>query len=187
LQQLLGGGVSRKAALIDHFETYWDEADVAAFFFENGVRLSDLFVKNRYDVREKALAIVRGFQTQEDQDLFVAGVHLTRPGETLFLGRNVESRRPDVRGVSIRRAEDSVAGGAERNQARQQLRSIECTITPKSGGGYEIAPYTLPSGKPATVFVPDQRGYYSRLQGPVFLPPGAPFYVGRGFKFVLPS
>ncbi len=35
------------------------------------------------------------------------------------------------------------------------------------------------------VFVPDERGYCSHLDGPVCLAPRSPFYVGCGFKFVM--
>lgn len=187
LQHLLGRGVSRKAALIDQFDSGGGEADVAAFFFENGVRLSHDLVESRYPEREKALAVIRGYQTKEDQDSLERELLQTRPEQTLFLGRNIEKARPGARGISIKQADDSVDGGLERNHARKQLRAIECTITPKSGGGFEIAPYMSVSGHPPTVFVPDERGYYSRLEGAIFLPPGTPFYVGRGFKFVLPS
>ena len=67
LQDLLGGCVSRKAALLstpDH------EADVALFFHEQGVKLSYDFVKNRYPERGDALELANGFQSAQQQEIF---------------------------------------------------------------------------------------------------------------------
>jgi hypothetical protein len=87
LQHLLGKGASRKAAII---ETLGNEADVAAFFVENDVTLSREFVQNRYSVREQALRIIRGYQTEADQALLKEQLLATPPDQPLMLGRNVE-------------------------------------------------------------------------------------------------
>lgn len=185
LQDLLGGCVSRKAALLstpDH------EADVALFFHEQGVKLSYDFVKNRYPERGKALELANGFQSAQQQEIFTKALADMPLGGVLYVGRDTENftdKNNQKHKFSISQskyeADDQIFAGKCR-YALRQLKEVELTIRKNSDGSFDVAPF---ADKAATLFVPDTSGYYYRATKPVTLEPGTPIYIGRAFKFVL--
>jgi hypothetical protein len=181
LQDLLGGCVSRKAALLstpDH------EADVALFFHEQGVKLSYDFVKNRYSERGDALELANGFQSAQQQEIFTKALADMPLGALLYVGRDTDKNNQKYN-FSISQykheADDQIFAGKCRHALRQ-LEEVELTIRKNSDGSFDVAPF---ADKAATLFVPDASGYYYRATKPVTLEPGTPIYIGRAFKFVL--
>ena len=185
LQDLLGGCVSRKAALLstpDH------EADVALFFHEQGVKLSYDFVKNRYSERGDALELANGFQSAQQQEIFTKALADMPLGALLYVGRdtdNLTDKNNQKHNFSISQykheADDQIFAGKCRHALRQ-LKEVELTIRKNRDGSFDVAPF---ADKAATLFVPDASGYYYRATKPVTLEPGTPIYIGRAFKFVL--
>ena len=185
LQDLLGGCVSRKAALLstpDH------EADVALFFHEQGVKLSYEFVANRYPERADALELANGFQSEQQQEIFTKALLDTPIGGVLYVGRytdNLTDKNNQKHNFSISQskyeANDPIFADKCR-YAMRQLKEVELAIRKNSDGSFDVAP--LADGA-STVFVPDASGYYYRATKPVTLEPGTPIYIGRAFKFVL--
>lgn len=184
LQDLLGRNVSRKAAL---FPPWQNEADIAVFFHEQGLTLSYEFVQNRYPERDIALQLVRGYQVPIEQLGFTRALRETPIGESLYIGRLTEKQEPDSPGFSIPEemivTEEVSINQETRNRARAAMRSVEGSIHKNQDGTYTISTYA-PADR-CHIFVPDASGYYRRLDAPVTLEPGTPFYMGYAFKFVL--
>ena len=75
LQDYLQEPVSRKAAFaVGASKNFDNEADVALFFFEQGVNLSYEFIENRYASRAHAIKRALGTQTPEQQALLTEQV-----------------------------------------------------------------------------------------------------------------
>lgn len=184
LQDLLGSNVSRKAVL---FPDWQREADVAVFFHEQGISLSYEFVMNRYRERDIALQLVRGYQVPIEQLGFTKALRETPIGESLYIGSATEREKPASPGFSIPEemiiTEDVTINQGARNQAQSAMRPVEGVIHKNPDGTYTISSYA--STQNCQIFVPDASGYYRRLDAPVTLEPGTPFYMGRAFKFVL--
>jgi hypothetical protein len=181
LQDWLETNVARKAALYspkDH------EADIAAFFYEQGVSLSHEFVKNRYSQRDTCLAIIRGYQTTEDQKRFESALAQTPIGQKLFIAPDSD-KQASAKNTFFPSPSEEV--GLEeriltlRKQGLTKTDSLAVSITRNPDGSYTLAP----ESEDTKAFSPDASGYYSRLTAPVVLEPGTPFYVGSSFKFIL--
>jgi hypothetical protein len=75
LQDYLQEPVSRKAAFaVGASKNFDNEADVALFFFEQGVNLSFEFIENRYPSRAHAIKRALGTQTPKQQEILTEQV-----------------------------------------------------------------------------------------------------------------
>ena len=181
LQDWLETNVARKAAL---YSSNDHEADIAAFFHEQGVSLSHEFVKNRYPQRDTCLAIIRGYQTTEDQKEFESALAQMPIGQKLFIAPYSDNQA-SAKNTFFPRPSEEV--GLEervltlRKQGLTKTDSLAVSITRNPDGSYTLAP----ESEDTKAFSPDASGYYSRLTAPVVLEPGTPFYVGSSFKFIL--
>ena len=188
LQDLLGSKpVSRKGALIPPGGN-WREADVALFFHEQGVTISRDFVDNRYEDRQEALRLAKGFQTEETQHLFSDALLEVPLGDRALIGRD-PSRVAGAHGQghsfvvprpqSLKSQEPT--SGIGPRLAYSLLAPAEAVVEKKPEGNFEVSPFASSS----FVFVPDSAGFYRRITGPEIVEPGTPIYIGRSFRLVL--
>lgn len=188
LQSALGSKmVSRKAALLPFAD---NEADVALFFHEHGVKLTSAFVKERYSQREKALHLAGGFQTPETQQLFSEALASLPIGGRLYVGRDAARHArggSDAAAFSLPRPRPEEAEPGRHLpltgvKAHKDMNSVEAIIVRNADGSYSVEPFEASF---SLVFVPDSAGYHHRLEAPERVEPGTPIYVGRAFRLVL--
>ncbi len=181
LQDALGALVSRKAAFLRRPDR---EADVALFLQEQGVRLSNEYVINRYPQRREALLLAGGLQTPETQQLFQGSLARTPLGGTLSIGRGVHGELGE-RGFSIPTLNTAIDSTVLQmaSKAHAALNPVEATVTKRQDGSFGVRSSSIDS----TLFVPDGAGYYTRaVVGKEYvLEPRTPIYVGRTFRLEL--
>jgi hypothetical protein len=183
-QHYTGGLVSKRARLIEHLPQP-HEADIAAFFFEQGVNLSYDFMKNRYATRALAFEILKGYQTPNEEIQLLSMFRGARFGQAVVIGRDPRSAGSKlVFPIDKIPSDENVFTSAtlhRRIAAQQALRREEVIISRRQDGRIDIAP----ASSLAEVFIPDDRGYYSKLKASTVLEPGTPIYIGKSFKFNL--
>lgn len=180
LQDHVGGLVSRKATLIQHLG---NEADVTLFFEENRVNLSYEFVKNRYPQRAEALAICRGYQTEEDKVAFTKALQSIPPGGTLTLGGQLVNSSDAQHHFHMERGKATDSAGHARNAILDELAETGVAIVKDVDGSFRL---TVPApNNHCPIFVPDTSGYYQQLNDTAILQPDTPFYLGHGLRFVV--
>jgi len=186
LQDYLQRGVSRKAALITHPEdksSFSHEADVALFFYEQGVSLSKFYLNSYRDERPPAIRIVKGFQTSEEQQNFSEMMKQVTVGKALVIGRDPKPTTADELVFALSKNEDSER--SDRNKALSDLGNHAIRIERQSSGDLLISATTIGETSYCPYFIPDSAGFYHLLDKPTIVRPGTPFYIGRGFKFIL--
>lgn len=187
LQNLLGSKpVSRKAALLPSPDL---EADVALFFHEQGVAISRDFVVNRYEERQEALRLAKGFQTEETQELFSEALLEAPLGGKVLVGKDTAKAAAShgyahsftvPRPNSLKSQEPAFGIGPR--LAYSLLAPAEVIIEKRVEGNFMVSPFDAAF---SLVFVPDSAGFYRRISDPEIVEPGTPIYLGRSFRLVL--
>lgn len=167
LQEIGNESISKSAVLIEDLSS---EADIAAYFYEHGVLFSDRYAERYPDV-SKAIQILDGYQTKDEQRAFEATLNTSQFGEFVTIGANLFS--------------DEI-GTEERRDVLNNLEEEEGKIMRNTDGTYTL--FATPREGEASIFVAHKQGIYGRLDGgsSVQLEPGAILYLGRGFRLELP-
>jgi hypothetical protein len=187
LQNLLGSKpVSRKAALLPSPDL---EADVALFFHEQGVAISRDFVANRYEERQEALRLAKGFQSEATQELFSEALSEAPLGGKVVVGKDAAkaaANRGYGHSFTVPRPDplssQEPAFGIGPRLAYSLLAPAEAVIERRPEGNFLVSPFDAGF---SFVFVPDSAGFYRRISEPELVEPGTPIYVGRSFRLVL--
>lgn len=167
LQELRGEAISKSAVLIEGLSS---EADIGAYFFEHRIVLPNSFIERYPDIL-KAIEILQGYQTEEEQRAFTATLNRCPFGELVTIGANLFS--------------DEI-GGEERREVLNSLREREAVIRRNTDGTYTL--FAIFEEADNAIFVADSKGLYGKLDpvGAVNLEPGAILYLGKGFRLELP-
>lgn len=183
LQDAKGGLVSRKAILL---RGHQHEADVALFFAECGVGLSNDFWMARYPERREAMIRAHGLQSEEEAHMMTNLIKETPLGGSFMIGGDIQQAYPGTVGLSISNDPAPRLTDEEnqvRRRARAELMPAEAKIIKCSDGSFAVCPAI--TGVVSHVYVPDEAGYYQPLERGRTLTPGTPIYLGRGFRFEL--
>ena len=175
LQHINGGDASSLQNMMSFLPSsneinFSSEADAAVYLQERGVELPDSFL-DRYGVRHEALALLKGEQTEEQQEQLNRTIQTSRFDEWIAIGKELFLSE-EVNGLF--------------QQDFDALGDVECFLMRHANGKFTLEPSQNPT-RQGNVFVQDDRGVFRPLEKSETVEPGTAFYIGGRYRFTLKS